>query len=314
MIESFWKHPPFVSAFVIHLPSRKVVTIVTQTRSVCIHLNTWNHVFHFAIRLWQYKYGMRTLNADIDVETFCRDLDTAAQRVLFLDYDGTLAPFRAKPAKAFPYPGVRQILNTIMNREDTRLVIVTGRAINDLLPLLELNKTPEIWGVHGLEHLKRDGAYEVAPMDEKSLTGLVRADEWIAEKGLDGLSEAKPGSVAIHWRGLDNGLSNKIKMVVEPEWSLIAETWELRYAEFDGGLELRVPARDKGDAVKSILAESDEGAVSAYLGDDLTDEDAFRAIRGSGLGVLVRRELRPTAAGIWITPPEELVHFLSYWM
>ncbi|NIP26121.1 MAG: trehalose-phosphatase, partial [Phycisphaerae bacterium] len=76
-------------------------------------------------------------------------------------------------------------------------------------------------------------------------------------------------------------------------------------------LELRVPGRDKGDAVGTILAEMNQDAVTAYLGDDLTDEDAFKAIKGKGIGILVREELRSTAADVWIRPPEELLTFLS---
>lgn len=51
----------------------------------------------------------------------------------------------------------------------------------------------------------------------------------------------------------------------------------------------------------------------AYLGDDVTDEDAFHAVKPRGLAVLVRAELRETAADLWIRPPRELVAFLRSW-
>jgi len=54
--------------------------------------------------------------------------------------------------------------------------------------------------------------------------------------------------------------------------------------------------------------------VAAYLGDDFTDEDAFTAIKGHGIGILVRKEFRPTEADIWIKPPDELLSFLSDWI
>jgi trehalose-phosphatase len=82
---------------------------------------------------------------------------------------------------------------------------------------------------------------------------------------------------------------------------------------FDGGLELRALGRNKGDAVRDVLDEEGSLAAAAYLGDDRTDEDAFRAIRGRGLSVLVRPELRETAADWWLIPPADLLWFLGRW-
>jgi trehalose-6-phosphatase len=111
-----------------------------------------------------------------------------------------------------------------MPASDTRLVIITGRWTKDLLPLLQLKRQPEIWGSHGIERLKMNGSYEIAPMDEDALDGLVKADEWIEAAGLTDRSEQKPGSLAIHWRGLSANRIREIKGEVEPSWSLIAES------------------------------------------------------------------------------------------
>jgi trehalose 6-phosphate phosphatase len=257
---------------------------------------------------------MKILNSDIDLELFYHRRNEAAQKVLLLDYDGTLAPFHQEPNKAEPYPGIRQMLNRIMHVPDIRLVIISGRWTKDLIPLLQLEKQPEIWGSHGLERLKADGSYEIDAIDEQHLDGLVAADEGIEELGLTSRCEKKPGSLAIHWRGLDQVMVKEIRNQVESRWSTLAQAWQLSLQKFDGGLELRVPGRDKGDAVGTILAEMNQDAVTAYLGDDLTDEDAFRAIKGKGVGILVREELRPTAADLWIRPPEELLTFLSGWI
>ncbi len=62
-----------------------------------------------------------------------------------------------------------------------------------------------------------------------------------------------------------------------------------------------------------MRSETGSGAAVAYLGDDRTDEDAFRELNGKGLSVLVRKEQRPTAAEIWIEPPAELLDFLEKW-
>jgi len=254
---------------------------------------------------------MKILNKNINFDLFCEHFIKSDQKALLLDYDGTLAPFHSETDKALPYPGVRGILGRIMKETDIRVVIVTGRWIKDLMPLLQLENRPEIWGSHGLERLKSNGSYELAPMDEETLNGLVAADEWIDAAGLSERCEKKPGCIALHWRGLDGKRIKDIRSRVEPEWNLIAQSWGLRLKEFDGGLELSVPGTNKGDAVKTILTEMGQGALAAYLGDDFTDEDAFKAIKGRGMGILVREQLRPTAADIWIQPPGELLPFLS---
>lgn len=257
---------------------------------------------------------MKILNPDIDLERFYHRRTGASQKALFLDYDGTLAPFQIEPNKAEPYPGIRKVLNRIMQVPDMRLVIITGRRARDLPPLLQLEEQPEIWGSHGLERLKTDGSYEVYSIEQETLSGLVAAEQWIEDLGLSSRCEKKPGCLALHWRGLEEREIKEMRNLVEPRWSTIAKAWQLSLREFDGGLELRAPARDKGDAVRTILEEMNQDAVAAYLGDDLTDEDAFKAIKGKGIGVLVREELRPTTADLWIKPPKELLAFLAGWI
>jgi trehalose-phosphatase len=83
---------------------------------------------------------------------------------------------------------------------------------------------------------------------------------------------------------------------------------------FDGGIEIRITKVTKGGAVGAILSETGPGASVAYLGDDYTDEDAFIALDGHGLRVLVRTEERATRADIWIHPPQELLSFLDRWI
>jgi trehalose-phosphatase len=95
----------------------------------------------------------------------------------------------------------------------------------------------------------------------------------------------------------------------------VAKMDGLSLLDFEAGLELRV-GRNKGGAVEAILAESDSGGPVAFMGDDLSDESAFRAVRKvgqRGLSVLVRREWRETAADVWLRPPAELRAFLQRW-
>ena len=97
------------------------------------------------------------------------------------------------------------------------------------------------------------------------------------------------------------------------QWQPLCAQAPVKLLEFDGGLELLASGRSKADAVVSLLQESPPETPSAYLGDDVTDEDAFAAIRGKGLGVLVRPQQRESLAQVWLRPPQELLAFLHRW-
>lgn len=246
-------------------------------------------------------------------EKFWKRIEAAPGRVLFLDYDGTLAPFRKNSHEATPYPGVRKVLEKILESGGCRMVLISGRWTKDLPPLLGLKKFPEIWGSHGLERLTPNGHYEMATLSNVEVRGLAEANELVIKAGLGRHSEQKPGSLALHWRGLDENIRVRLISIVEQKLAPLARKTGLVLKEFDGGLELRVPGRNKGDAVHTVLSEESPEAVCAYLGDDLTDEDAFKALEGRGLGILVRRQWRSTAATAWLKPPGELIRFLERW-
>jgi len=256
---------------------------------------------------------MLTLRPTGDPERFFEKLAHAPHVALLLDYDGTLAPFCVDPQDALPYTGVRDALDVLMAQHDTRVVLVSGRWTRDLLPLLGLAQIPEIWGSHGWERRFPDGRIEMARPAERALQGLVQADSWIEKiHARGGRSELKPACLAIHWRGLDAASAADIGNIVTENWALHARDTGLELHHFSGGIELRVPGRHKGDVVQTIRAEMPD-ALLAYLGDDVTDEDAFRVLTDTDLGVLVRTELRTTDAGLWLTPPEELLEFLLHW-
>lgn len=256
---------------------------------------------------------MRFIDPKFDLNLFFSNLKKTSSSVLFLDYDGTLAPFCVERDKAFPYPGVCPILDQLLQSLRTRLVMVSGRQTSDLSPLLALHHPVEIWGSHGREHLFPDGCYELSPMDEQTLSFLVEANQFVEKAGLKRYTEQKVAALALHWRGLDRQTADNVQRQALEGLVPLAHTHGLLVQPFDGGLEIRLPGKDKGIVVGKVLSELPENAMAAYLGDDLTDEDAFLSLKGKGLGVLVRPEFRPTAANIWLEPPKELLNFLSRW-
>ncbi len=250
------------------------------------------------------------------LRNFWSALAAAPRAALFLDYDGTLAPFHIDPAQARPYPGVEALLNRIGRLPGDRLVIVSGRWLQDLRPLLALDFEPEMWGCHGRERRLPDGRHSLMPLSEAAVRALAEADGWLATVcAAGGRVERKPGSLAFHWRGLAPGHQRALRRDLEARFAGLAQAGELVWHAFDGGIELRAADCDKGQAVRQVLAEPGAGQRDcvAYLGDDHTDEDAFRALAGRGLRVLVRPKWRPTAADVWLRPPDGLREFLARW-
>ena len=246
--------------------------------------------------------------------SFFRRIAAAPFRVLMLDYDGTLAPFRVERDRAAPYPGVRERVEALLAGGRSRVIVVTGRTLGEIDALLGVSPPPEVWASHGWEHRGRDGKIRRFSVPEAAAQGLGLARAFVTEHGLEAASEVKPASVALHWRGEPAHVAAAREREARRAWTPIAERHGLELRPFDGGIELRASGRDKGAAVREILSEAPPGTASAYLGDDLTDEDAFQALPEDALRVLVREELRSTKAGAWVRPPEGLLDFLDRWL
>jgi trehalose-phosphatase len=233
---------------------------------------------------------------------------------LALDYDGTLAPFHIDRNAAVPWPGVREAIQKILESRQTRVVLISGRQAEEVRELLGIHPAPEIWGVHGRQHLFPDGRTKMAPLHPSEEQGLAEAEEWLKDRDYLRFSECKPGSIAVHWRGLPADQLAILGPAVHAAFAPIAEHSGMSLLQFDGGLELRPLEPNKGSAVRKLLSELPPETPLAFLGDDTTDEDAFLALRGTNaLTILVRAEWRPTNAQMWIRPPEQLLAFLNEW-
>ena len=249
-----------------------------------------------------------------ELTPFLHSVAHASQAVLLLDYDGTLAPFDANRDQAFPYPGVALLLQEIVRNGCTRVVVISGRDATDILPFLNIHPQPEVWGIHGLQRLKTDGSTEMPRLDERTLDGLSDAERWLGYQQVRHTAEIKAGSIAVHWRGLSESSAEDLRARVLLGWRPMAEYSGLDLLEFDGGVEIRAPGADKGEAVSAFLSEIGRDTPAAYLGDDNTDESAFQAMQGRGISVLVRPIWRQTAALFWLQPPDELLDFLGLWL
>jgi trehalose 6-phosphate phosphatase len=251
--------------------------------------------------------------AEARLEEFFRAFGGGGAPLLLLDYDGTLAPFQVDRFKAQPWPGVRQRLKAIQRQKKTQMAVITGRPAAEIAPLLGVEEPVEVWGLHGAERLYADGRCELEWISEdleqelEALRGRLRRDSF------GGVFEDKPNAAVMHWRGSSPEVARRIEEQTRALFEPLARERGFRLLEFAAGLELRA-GRDKSAAVEALLNERREPGPAAFLGDDITDEEGFCALRGRGLTVLVRPEWRATAAEVWLRPPEELCGFLDRWI
>ena len=254
---------------------------------------------------------MRALDPSLDLDAFWRSAASSARRALLLDFDGTLAPFSADRLRPVMREGVAELVDEIARSGRTRVAVVTGRGARELRSLLPADLPVEIWGSHGLERLEPSGAYDAPPPTPAAAAVRRAFADWVRERGRDANLEIKPFGFALHRRA-DPDAYDRLRPSALARWKNEAERAGLGFLEFDGGFEFRPSGRHKGEVVRRVLAEEGPGAAAAYLGDDWTDEDAFAALDGLGLAVLVRAEPRDTRARAWM-PPEELREFLHRW-
>jgi trehalose-phosphatase len=208
---------------------------------------------------------------------------------------------------------MRAALATVaLARRRTAIWIVSGRTVGELETLLGLERLVDLWGSHGMERRSRHGRWTGPPPDAAARALLRTVSEVLVRRAGPALVERKRYGLAIHERGSDPDAYRSAAVVLR-EVESEAARHGLSLAPFDGGLELRPRGFHKGLVVERAFAELGEDAAVAYLGDDATDEDAFAALRGRGLAVLVRREPRRTRADVCLRSPGEVLGFLGAW-
>ncbi len=256
---------------------------------------------------------------DFAQSAWWQKLEDARTSVLLLDYDGTLAPFVRERMEAHLYPGVSERLIRLVRMRGIRLAILSGRPAKEVLGLLPRELNLEIWGSHGRERLRSNGHYEQLPLNPIQSRYLDEFENLIGSEGFASVLERKLGSLALHTRGLEVSDANRIYKLAQIHFQSITfadDSAGLEWLTFDGGIEIRGAGRTKGDAVASILSEFPSDVPVAYLGDDQTDEDAFRMLqeRKNAASVLVRSQPKQTAAKWRIIPPQELLAFLDRYL
>lgn len=196
--------------------------------------------------------------------------------LFFLDYDGTLAPIVDDPMEAFPHPDIPEILDELADRFP--VWVVTGRYLGDLEQLID--HSFEAIGLHGIQRGRLNGPKEYRISDDDR--GSIQRLRQTAPVGGDVRLEEKGPMFALHYRG---AADKEAARATIRNW-LTGKPDSLDAIWGKDVVELRPKGISKGTAVTEISARfSDRTPV--YIGDDVTDEDAFRALGEKALTIKV---------------------------
>lgn len=232
--------------------------------------------------------------------------------VVFLDYDGTLTPIVDDPDQALLPDQTRHAMERL--RDECPVAVVSGRDLDEVREMVGLDGIHYV-GSHGFEILEADGTRHGRA--EEYLPALDRGGAMLEEALGDvpgARVERKRFAVAVHYRTLeDPGDEQTVREAVN---RVVARESGLKQTGGKKILELRPDVEwDKGKAVLWLLDLMDTGGrdlVPFYLGDDLTDEDAFQALRDRGVGIVVAgEEDRETRAHYCLEDPTAVRRFLG---
>ncbi len=240
--------------------------------------------------------------------------------VLLTDYDGTLTPIVERPELAVLPERTRELLQRISRQRRVTLGIISGRALSDLRQKVGL---PHVIyaGNHGLEIEGPDLSF-IHPLAEE-FRPMFRLIYQMLSKAFGGspavLVEHKGLTLTVHYRLVES--DKEVEKVRGTFNAIVAGARALGKVKTTSGkkvLEVRPPVDwHKGKAVQLILKKyarggNHSGTMVVYLGDDLTDEDAFRFVdKANGISVFVGEETEAPAAGYYLKSPAEVQEFLE---
>jgi trehalose-phosphatase len=238
----------------------------------------------------------------------------AARRpAIFFDFDGTLSDIVDQPGAATLVPGAEKALRSLAALYP--VAVLSGRGLDDIAARVGI---PGLWyaGSHGFEMIAPDGTYHSNETAAQAVPLLDRAAGELTQRlaHLPGVMvEHKRYAVAVHYRNAEPGAAVDVTAAVHD----VGNHSGLKVTSGRMVVELRPNVDwDKGRTLEWIIGEvaGREPLLPIFVGDDLTDEDAFDAVLHDGIGIVVRHTEdgdRSTAARYALDSPDRVCEFVE---
>lgn len=235
---------------------------------------------------------------------------------LFLDYDGTLTPISRSPDKAPISKRAKELLSRLSKSPRCKLAIVSGRTLKDIKSIVGEEEIIYV-GNHGLEIEGPKFKFRsIVPAGFKELLQKIKHDlnkRLISIKGV--FSEDKGYTLSLHYRLVPKKDIPLVKTAFREAVIIPLVRNKIKINSGKKIFEIKPPIRwDKGKSVLWLLARQQfalkgKAAFPIYIGDDITDEDAFGALKERGLTVFVGKP-KKTKARYYLKGPREVIELL----
>ena len=289
------------------MPEEEQVQRMSAMQALVKRYNVFAWTKLFLNQLAYTKMKQHTLATEMLTEEatthLLADYHAADERMLLLDYDGTLMPFHDNPQRAEPSQELRLLLRALTDVPRTRVVIISGRDRHTL----------EKWLGHlPVDFIAEHGVWLRPAGGEWELFQTLRND-WMRElrpvldlyvaRTAGSFIEEKDYSLVWHYRRADAELGEVRARELLSHLSFMTANTELQVMEGNKVLEIKAAGINKGNAAARWLAKYPADFVLA-LGDDRTDEDTFRALPPEAYTVRVGTDARSLARFHIAGPPE----------
>jgi len=251
--------------------------------------------------------------------TFSSEIKAASHVLLLADCDGTLTPIVQKPEEALLAPAVREKIGSLSEKPAFSVGIISGRSLAELRGMVRLGNIYYA-GNHGLE-IEGPGINFILPEAETARADIGKLAAQLSEKlgGIKGvIVEDKGLSLSVHYRMVKPAKENSVYRIFQRVTAPLLAEGKIRITSGKKVWEVRPPIEwHKGNAVELISHKIEDmtnchSLPVIYLGDDATDEDAFKAVlRHAGWGIFIGDGAYSSEAEYFLNSTAEVADFLS---
>ncbi len=239
-------------------------------------------------------------------------IQRAQNLFLFLDYDGTLTPIVSRPELALCPSSVRRHLGKLRNLPGVHPAIISGRSLDDVREKVGISDIIYV-GNHGLEFENPAGRHMklLSPSRRRELKRITLNLRKSLKEIPGILFEEKGPILSVHYRNAPKKSIARISQMLEQELDRCRDSWKMSFGKMVFEIQPKFDFH-KGEAVREILRVFPSlGLLPIYLGDDQTDEDVFRMLKGKGISVHIGSGRFPSEADFFLRDPGEVQEFLS---